>query len=314
MTVADAAQGMLLGLACGDALGRPVEFTKNPIDAGEHGQITTMLGHGTHGQPAGTVTDDTDQALCIARSLRARDAFDPADIAARFVEWYQDGPFDIGLMTVDALRQLKTGAPWGEAGRRVWEHRAEGQNAGNGSVMRCAPLSVAYASDTTSLINASKQSSVITHYDPRCQYGCAVLNLTLKHLLHSTADPLQTALEHVNGEAPAELVNALDRIPNDITPADLSTSGYVVTTLQTALYHGLTAESAREAIIDAVNMGGDADTIGAITGAVAGARYGSADLPDEWSSNLRGITETELRNLADQLHHCTFPPVEPLTE
>src|SRR6056297_243214 len=105
MVASDAATGVVLGLACGDALGRPVEFRSGESIASQHGTVTEMLGHGTHGQPAGTVTDDTDLALCIARSLVERGAFDGNDIAARFHDWYQSGPFDIGLMTADAIRE-----------------------------------------------------------------------------------------------------------------------------------------------------------------------------------------------------------------
>jgi ADP-ribosyl-[dinitrogen reductase] hydrolase len=140
----------------------------------------------------------------------------------------------------------------------------------------------------------SKQSSAITHYDPRCVYGCAVLNLTLAKLMNGADNPLQTALDHVQEEAPAELIEALRPVcrstaSQEITPETLSSSGYVVDTLQTALYHGLTAESAKEGIVAAINCGGDADTIGAVTGTVVGARFGKAELPDRW---LQAITET----------------------
>jgi hypothetical protein len=89
-----------------------------------------MLANGTHGQPAGTATDDTDLALCIARSLTEQGAFDGQDIADRFVEWYDDGPFDIGLMTADAISEYKAGTSWRDAGREVWQGRPEGSNAG----------------------------------------------------------------------------------------------------------------------------------------------------------------------------------------
>jgi len=78
-----------------------------------------MVGNGTWNQPAGTITDDTEQALCIARSLVERDAFDPEDIAERFVAWYNTGPFDIGVMTRDVLREINSGTPWGVAGQQV---------------------------------------------------------------------------------------------------------------------------------------------------------------------------------------------------
>jgi ADP-ribosyl-[dinitrogen reductase] hydrolase len=288
----------MLGLACGDALGRPVEFKTSDQIAAEHGTVREMLGHGSHRQPAGTITDDTEMALCIARSLADHGEFVPEDVADRFVEWYQSGPFDIGMMTADALRQLNTGGTWDGAGQIVWEHSQEGQNAGNGSVMRCAPYALVYHNDPDRLVAVSRNSSAITHYDPRCQYGCAILNLTIANLLHDRDAPLQSALDRVASDAPDELVTALTGI-DDVSETDLQTTGYVVTTLQTALYHGLTADDTREAIIDAVNLGGDADTIGAITGAVAGARHGPESLPSEW---LDVIDEREeLETLAEGL-------------
>ena len=296
---ADRACGVLLGLACGDALGRPVEFASPAKIKADHGRLTEMVGQGTWNQPAGTITDDTDQALCIARSLVDKQGFDPADVADRFVEWYESGPFDIGMMTTKALSELKHGAAWDEAGREVWERSPEGQNAGNGSVMRCAPLAIPYANDWEQLVTASHQSSQITHADPRCEYGCAILNLTIGGLLTDTEGPLQDALDCVDASAPDELIAALAPIAQGETPGTLETSGYVVHSLQTALHDGLIATSAEEAIVTAVNRGGDTDTIGAIAGAVAGARFGASALPSRW---LSAIDETnELEPLADQL-------------
>lgn len=109
MSSPNAATNVILGLACGDALGRPVEFKSATAIADQHGTLTEMLGHGTHGQPAGTITDDTELALCIARSLVECETFDGQDVAERFSEWYENGPFDIGLMTADALREYGRG-------------------------------------------------------------------------------------------------------------------------------------------------------------------------------------------------------------
>ena len=299
MTIESNAKGCLLGLACGDALGRPVEFKRPNQIATQHGEVTEMLGYGTHGQPAGTITDDTDQALCLARSVVEQQAFDPTDVAERFVAWYDSGPFDIGIMTSQSLRRLKQGAAWDEAGREVWENSPEGQNAGNGSVMRCAPLAIPYTNDWEQLAAVSRQSSRITHADPRCEYGCAILNLTIAGLLTDTETPLQDALEYVDVNAPDELIAALTPIARGDSPETLETSGYVIHSLQTALHDGLNATSAKEAIVTAVNRGGDTDTIGAIAGAVAGARFGASALPSRWLSE---IDETEeLESLSDQL-------------
>ena len=155
----DRAEGVLMGLACGDALGRPVEFRSPRAIESEHGTLTEMVGYGTHGKPAGTITDDTEQALCIARSLVERGEFTPNDIAERFVAWYNGGPFDIEIMTADALGRIDGGESWESAGQNVWEAKAEDSNAGNGSVMRCAPLALAFADDWDTLQRVSRDSS-----------------------------------------------------------------------------------------------------------------------------------------------------------
>ncbi|WP_337958945.1 ADP-ribosylglycohydrolase family protein [Halococcus sp. PRR34] len=282
----DRAEGALLGLACGDALGRPVEFhSPKQIDA-EYGEITEMVGNGTHGKPAGTITDDTDQALCIARSLAKQGQFDPADIAERFVAWYNDGPFDVGVMTADALRRIDKGVSWESAGQEVWEERSEGSNAGNGSVMRCAPLALAFADDWDMLQQTSRDSSRITHADPRCTHGCAALNLTIAALLDGDDQPLATALGALSADAPESLRDVLEPIPDGIEASELSNSGFVLHTLQTGLYHALTADDAKTAIVNAVSEGGDTDTIGAVAGAVAGSRFGAASLPDRWTESI----------------------------
>jgi len=295
----DHARGVLTGLACGDALGRPVEFSSPSTIKTEHSRLSEMVGHGTWNQPAGTTTDDTAQALCIARSLVDQQRFDPADVAERFVEWYDSGPFDIGMMTTKALSELKHGAAWDKAGREVWERSPEGQNAGNGSVMRCAPLAIPYDNDWEQLVTVSRQSSQITHADPRCEYGSAILNLTIAGLLTGAETPLQDALDYVDENSPDELTAALAPIAQGESPENLETSGYVVHSLQTALHDGLNATNAEEAIVMAVNRGGDTDTIGAIAGTVAGARFGASALPDRW---IAAISETnELESLSDQL-------------
>jgi len=271
-----------------------VEFRSGESIADQHGTVTEMLGHGTHGQPAGTVTDDTDLALCIARSLVEQGGFNGTDIADRFHEWYESDPFDIGLMTADAIREYANGTSWRDAGREVWQHRAEGSNAGNGSVMRCAPHAIAFADDPDTLAQVSRQSSAITHHDPRCTYGCAVLNCTIAGYLQGDDDPLTGALDRLERDAPDELVETLRLVPDHVDESQLPNSGYVVHTLQTALYDALTADSAEDAIVTAVNRGGDTDTIGAVTGALASARFGSDSLPERWLTTIDYREDLEL--------------------
>lgn len=293
MTIEGKASGCLLGLASGDALGRPIEFMSPEEIESRHGEVSAMLGHGTHGQPAGTITDDTEMALCIAESLVDRRGFDPADVADRFVHWLEAGPFDIGLMTRDSLSRIRQGTSWHEAGGEVWKSRSEGSNAGNGSVMRCAPHAIAFRHFQDELTHVSRLSSAITHADPRCQWGCVILNRTLANLICDDEDPLGSALKNTSS-APEELRIALTRVHDHLTgerahstlESKLQTSGYVVHSLQAGLYFGLTAESVESAIVEAVNRGGDTDTVGAIAGAVAGARFGVTDVPDRWVDEI----------------------------
>ncbi|NHN42954.1 ADP-ribosylglycohydrolase family protein [Halorubellus sp. JP-L1] len=307
----DRARGCLRGLACGDALGRPVEFKTSEQIERSHGTVTEMLAYGTHGRPAGTITDDTDLALCVAESLVASDGFDPDDVAARFVDWLDAGPFDIGLMTRDAIAKLRDGTSPADAGQIVWESRPEGSNAGNGSVMRCAPYAIAFRNDAAELERVSRASSAITHADPRCTWGCVVLNHTIGGLLRNDPDPLGAALD-ASTDAPTALLSAIERVHDaldspahaDALERDLATTGYVVDTLQTGLYCGLTADCAEDAIVDAVNRGGDTDTVGAVTGAIAGARPDTDSLPERW---LDEIDERDrLDSLAEALLDVGF--------
>jgi ADP-ribosyl-[dinitrogen reductase] hydrolase len=160
--------------------------------------------------------------------------------------------------------------------------------------MRCAPHALAFADDPERLAAVSRQSSAITHHDPRCTYGCAVLDLPIAGYLGGEDDPLSGALDHVAGDAPDELVETLRLVPVLVDEEQLETSGYVIHTLQTALYDALTADSAEEAIVSAVNRGGDTDTVGAVTGALAGARFGVDSLPDRWLDTVEYREDLEL--------------------
>ena len=296
--------GVLLGLACGDALGRPIEFNSREQIREGYGTVTEMKGNGTHRKPAGTITDDTEQALCIARSLSEHSELNPEDIADRFVAWYRIGPFDIGLTTKAALQHLADGVPWNEAGKRALKERGPGSGAGNGSVMRAAPIAAAFADDREQLIEASKATSRITHADQRCVAGTVVLNLVIAGYLSGTDDPLADAIDWIENEADSkilvELHDRLKQVRDDPAPDDnLPNGGYVIDTLESALTVALDAENLEEAVVRAVNLGGDTDTIGAVAGSVAGARFGAEAVPGRWLDPID--KEDELRRLSREL-------------
>jgi ADP-ribosyl-[dinitrogen reductase] hydrolase len=273
----------LLGLACGDALGEPIEGWSFDRIAVEHGTLTEFV----HGRvPPGGLTDDTEQALRVARSLVECDGFDPDDASRRFVEWFEGGAVGIGGLTRRVLRRIADGDDWERASRESWENSPEGRNAGNGSVMRCSPIAVAHAHDFDKLTTASRTATKLNRCDPRCVYGCELLNRTIAGYLRGDPQPLEDALSALPEGAPNELITAVEPVPNEIDPEMLSPTGYVVDTLQAATYHALTADDAESAIVNAVNGGGDADTIGAVAGAIAGARFGASNLPDRWVDEL----------------------------
>lgn len=296
MVTRNQGEGVLLALACGDALGEPVEGWSADRITTEYGTLTEFIGGRV---PPGGLTDDTAQALRVARSLRNCDGFDPDDVTRRFSEWFDGGAVGIGGLTRRVLGRIADGEHWEQASRAVWKASPEGRNAGNGSVMRCAPIAVAYAHTPDDPAAVSHTSSKLTHYDPRCVHGCAVLNRTIEGYLRDDPTPLATALSTLPDDAPDELGAALEPVPDDIDPDTLSPTGYVVDTLQAALYHALTATTAETAIVKAVNMGGDTDTIGAIAGAVSGARFGAHQLPDRWLDELEQVDE--LRRLGREI-------------
>jgi ADP-ribosyl-[dinitrogen reductase] hydrolase len=289
------AEAVLLGVACGDALGRPVEFKTPREISKKHGRLTEMVGEGTWGMPSGTVTDDTDQMMCIARSLTENREFIPEDVAQRFVNWYDSGPFDIGRTTRTALSSLKgKEESWKEVGKSVYENLRTKPNAGagNGSVMRCSPIAVSYNKDLESLFHASVASSWMTHADPRCIYGCALLNQTIARLLddEEPTEALEESVDFCRRRAKKtpetkELFEATEKVES-LDESVLSNSGYVVDTLQSSFYYSFTSESFEEAVIEAVNGGGDTDTVGAVTGALAGARFGKSEVPDRWTEEI----------------------------
>jgi ADP-ribosyl-[dinitrogen reductase] hydrolase len=296
-------------LACGDALGRPVEFSSSGGIQREYGTLTEMVGYGTWNKPPGTVTDDTDQMLCIARSLKENGTFDAQDVSERFVGWYESGPFDIGNMTRDALQRLSGNEDsWKEIGKAVYEDLRTQPNsgAGNGSVMRCAPIAVAYSDDLDSLFHASVASSWITHADPRCTYGCALLNRVIAGLLreengHAVDSAVEFCRERIDDEPGTDELFKPVQDVRELDASELSNSGYVVDTVQSSLYYALTADDFEDAVVDAVNSGGDTDTVGAVTGAVAGARFGASEVSERWTEEIDETEEISklARNLSE---------------
>jgi ADP-ribosylglycohydrolase len=320
----DRARGALLGLAIGDALGTTYEFRtleQRPYPTFATGPATDVVGGGPFGLAPGQITDDTQLAVCIARSLVERGGFDPADIARRYVAWVEEA-FDVGRQTLGAIERLREGESYATAGLTVW--RAwERKPAGNGSLMRTAPLGVALAD----VIEPAIIDSLITHADPRCALACAAFDAAISAAVRRDADRdamldaareglargAQVAVwssddrEHVDraiDDLESDLAAARDHEPSVYRPGLHlhDNQGYVRVAFRLAFWHLVHAPSWRDAVVDVASRGGDADTNAAIVGALVGARDGASAIPPAWVERVLGATQPGSAAWADAHH------------
>jgi ADP-ribosyl-[dinitrogen reductase] hydrolase len=283
--VLDRIRGCAVGAAVGDALGMPLEF--GPRQPADHLVREMQAGR----IPAGTFTDDTEMALALAESLcrigtiRAYCPLNPVDLAQRFVDWYQAGPPDVGIHTGAVLSRIAAGQPWEEAVEVV--QRQKPDSAGNGSVMRCWPVALANWCDLEQLLVESDLQGRVTHPHQECMAGSCLVNLTIYRLLQGIppVEAITWALEVTEMPEPLRIV--VEAAP-DRRREELKNSGWVRHTLESAVWGLLTTDSFEEAVVQVVNPGNDADTAGAVVGALAGATYGLEAIPARWREMLRG--------------------------
>jgi ADP-ribosylglycohydrolase len=341
------ARGALLGLAVGDALGTTYEFEaidQPAYPALAEGPATEIVGGGPFGLAAGQVTDDTQMAVCIARSVLARtgaafDRIDMADLATRYVAWTEHA-FDIGNQTAAALRLIEQGSDIASAGRKVW-HASGRRAAGNGSLMRTAPIGVLFGlehrldDELERLVEAALTDSLITHADPRCAIACAMYDATIACCIAQHGDPLGAArraleiaadrrceLWHADRDDVAAVDAARLLLATDLEAArgpdpgvyggelDVHrTAGFVRVAFRLAFWHFLHTPSWRDAVIDVASRGGDADTNAAIVGALLGARDGAAAIPSGWIECVLAATQPGPAAWADAHHPKHLLPV-----
>lgn len=285
-------EGCLLGLAAGDALGTTLEF-KRP---GTFTSLTDMVGGGPFGLQKGQWTDDTSMALCLAESLVTCRAFDARDQIERYVRWWKEGHlsstgrcFDIGNTVYRALQQyLDTGESFAGS--------THPHTAGNGSLMRLAPVPLFFAAHPEEAIRMSAESSRTTHGATTCLDACryfggllvgAIQGVSKEELLAPRYAPVERLWER------APLCSEIDNIAGGSfqqkDPPAIVGSGYVVEALEAALWAFSRSSSFQEGALLAVNLGDDADTTGAIFGQLAGAYYGVAGIPQAWRECLTDV-------------------------
>lgn len=272
--------GSFIGLAVSDALGTTLEFCKR--DSKPH--HTEMTGGGYFGLPAGCFTDDTSMALALADSLANSDDFNPKDLMDRFVDWYKNGAYsptgecvDIGNATREALEKYMRDA----------NPNAGSENphtSGNGSLMRVAPVAIKYFDNIPRAIEIAKLQSMTTHGSRECIAACQYFTILLCEAISVKQK------EEILRNRPFIHSSKVNEISQGSYKAkkreQIISSGYVITSLEAAIWAVYNTESFEDAVILAVNLGNDADTVGAITGQLAGAIYGHDAIPKRWLNKM----------------------------
>jgi ADP-ribosylglycohydrolase len=281
--------GALLGLATGDAVGTTVEF-KAP---GTFSPVTDMTGGGAFGLKPGEWTDDTSMALCLAESLVERQGFDAIDQLERYVRWSDEGHlssngrcFDIGITVSGALRRF-------QRTREPYNGSTDPNSAGNGSIMRMAPVPLAYFHRPAEALARCVESSRTTHQAPQALDACryfgglilgALQGLPKETLLAPGFSPVAGAFEEASLGAEVGAV-AAGSFKHKQPPA-IKGSGYVVDSLEAALWAFYHTETFEAGCLMAANLGNDADTTAAVYGQLAGAYYGLSGIPARWHEKL----------------------------
>ncbi|MHC4600758.1 MAG: ADP-ribosylglycohydrolase family protein [Planctomycetota bacterium] len=276
--------GCLLGLGVGDALGAPMEFMSAPQIQIKHGMVKEMIGGGWLNVRPGETTDDTAMALALAESLVEKKTFDRDDTAARYVAWLRSGPRDVGNTVRASLNRIAEGMDPEEASAET-HSEVGGKTAGNGTAMRAAPLALAFHDREEELIAHSRADATITHHDPLAGLGSAALNLMIATALGPGKD------RKVVPDKAREILTRLGEAravpdPSGKEAGDLRPTGFVLDSLECAIWAFLTGKGFEDALVRAVNLGGDTDTIGAICGALCGAWYGAPKIPARWIQPL----------------------------
>jgi len=290
--------GCLLGLAVGDALGGPVELMQpSEIAQKYNGPLREMVGGGWLHLSPGEHTDDTQLMICTAESIVAHGAFESGDVVRRYLTWYADNPKDVGGITDSAISRMKRGMSWREATYAAHlEHK--GASAGNGSVMRSVPLALFRFDDPSNLMIESRECARLTHWNELSAHATSALNLVIACLLQGIE--FEGAVEHMRKKVKrygAEIVDSLERSARQTH--QISTTGFVLDTLAIAWRSMLQTTTFEEAVVLAVNLGGDADAQGALVGALAGARWGAAAIPSRWLERLH--SRTHIHDLGSRL-------------
>lgn len=281
--------GGLFGFAVGDALGVPVEFSTR--EERKNDPVNEMRAYGTYHQPFGTWSDDTSLTLCLVESINK--GYTVQSVANNFVKYYQHGyltpyceVFDVGNSTKDAIERIMRGISLTECGGKTE------QDNGNGSLMRVLPLAYYVKKmPPDRQIEIVEEVSSLTHSHKRSKFACVFYVKLIMNLFngYEKTEAYNKTIEFMNENCQNRYSEEMEHyqriLSGTITTCledQIKSSGYVIDTLEAAVWSFLTTNSYRESVLKAVNLGGDTDTIAAIVGGMAGTYYEFQDIPDNW--------------------------------
>lgn len=317
MKIRNIYKDILLGVAVGDALGVPVEFKSRTALASNH--VKDMIGYGTHYQPLGTWSDDSSLTFCLAEALTKE--FDLQNIGNNFIAWLQNGywtahgnVFDVGIATRQAIEKLRSGVqPELCGGTTEYDN-------GNGSLMRILPLLV-YIKDLPikDRFQIAQKVSSITHGHIRSVIACfyyleyARLLVMGKDKFDAYDDLKKNHVGFLNLISVPDLeISLFKRLLEgniyELRASSISSSGYVLHTLEASIWCLLTTSTYEAAVLKAVNLGDDTDTTGAVTGGLAGLLYGFECIPKKWVNRL--ARKNDIECLANRLENKTKELIE----
>jgi ADP-ribosyl-[dinitrogen reductase] hydrolase len=291
----DRAKGSLLGLACGDAVGTTLEFSA----PGSFQKLNDMIGGGPFDLKPGEWTDDTSMALCLATSLLEDNGFSAEGQMRRFLKWFEEGYLSSNGKFIDIGRTVRLAlVEYRETGDAL-NGSTDENSAGNGSIMRLCPIPLYYYPNQQLTVKFSAMSSQTTHGAKECLDACRCLGLIIHRALQ--------------GDSKEEILS-FKGMPEDLCPrikavmkgsyarkrkSKIQGSDYVVESLEAALWAFHKSSNYKETILEAVNLGRDADTTGAICGQIAGAYWGKSGIPKQWLNKI--VMADKIESLATQL-------------
>ena len=308
MTLLDRFTGAMVGLGVGDALGMPAEFMRHSqIPIFFQGKITDYEPSPKGTFELGEYTDDTCLSICIAESIIDLETVDIFDISERFLNWLNEDGRGVGTLTYRALTLLEDGFSPEDSGRCAWETSGKNQ-AGNGAIMRTAPIGLFLYNNKKDLIKYTKNVCEITHFDRRCVLSTVAYNLALSGCVkgmdnQEIYDFISKICCGKDDEFDDFLYDAKNNKISYFILDDEKNMGYTYLTFSIAISALFNYKNFEEPLIEIVNAGGDTDTNAAVAGALLGAKYGIDSIPLKWQHNLVGYSK--LLNLGEEIYNLS---------